>query len=396
MYRSGFEVRRHFSHGLFPLFGITRREWLLSAGCISLAACARRVGSGFNGYALVATSGEHSVAIADLSNFRLLREVPLGGAPVSIRAGVESNYVLTPSTGSVHAIGPELKCTASRKLSDELCAIDLARGVNRLFTLAAAGQLIEVDPRTLAPKHRWKLAAEPAGLAVAADGSVAVSNRKTGSIEFFRAGDAQPARTNLGGAIGEIAFRKDGKLLLVANYHEQAITALDIPSLQVVAHLPLAMQPENFCFNSDGGQLFVTGPGMDGIAIAFPYLPFEIEQTVLAGRDPGAMACSENPAYLLVASASGSDVFILNIEDRKVLGIVEVGQKPSFITVTPDSQYALVLNESSGDMAVIRIPSIQQRLGNPATMRGKSAAALFTMLPVGSKPVHAVVIPKPA
>ena len=52
------------------------------------------------------------------------------------------------------------------------------------------------------------------------------------------------------------------------------------------------MQPENLCFNSDQGQLFVTGEGMDGVAIVFPYNTLEVEQTVLAGRDPGVMACS--------------------------------------------------------------------------------------------------------
>ena len=183
------------------------------------------------------------------------------------------------------------------------------------------------------------------------------------------------------------------KLLLAANCKDQSLTALDVPSLQPVVDLPLAMQPQNLCFNADGGQLFVSGEGMDGVLSCSP--------TILSkwNRRCSPVAIRErwpasDPAYLVVASASGSDVCILNVATRKVLGVVEVGQRPSYIAVTPDSQYALVLNEQSGDMAVIRLTLIVAKMSNAARMRSKSGASLFTMLPVGSNPVQAVVVPK--
>ncbi len=77
-----------------------------------------------------------------------------------------------------------------------------------------------------------------------------------------------------------------------------------------------------------------------------------------------------------------------------MIGIVDVGQQPTYITVTPDSQYALVLDESSGEMAVIHIPAIQSSPDAAYNFRAKSGASLFTMIPVGSKPVHAAVVPR--
>ena len=130
---------------------------------------------------------------------------------------------------------------------------------------------------------------------------------------------------------------------------------------------------------------------MDGIAIVFPYRILQVDQTVLAGRDPGVMAVSESPAYLFVASASGSDICIMNIENRRVIALVDVAQQPGFITLTPDNQYALVLNEASGDMAVIHASAIRQSFLDSAH---KTGAALFTMLPVGDRPVHAIVVPR--
>ena len=63
-----------------------------------------------------------------------------------------------------------------------------------------------------------------------------------------------------------------------------------------------------------------------------------------------------------------------------------VGEDPGFIAVTPDDNYALVLNRKSGDMAVIRTAA----LVTDEVFRRKSAA-LFTMIPVGSRPVSAAV-----
>jgi DNA-binding beta-propeller fold protein YncE len=127
----------------------------------------------------------------------------------------------------------------------------------------------------------------------------------------------------------------------------------------------------------------------------FPYDVLKVEQTVLAGRDPGVMACSNLPAYLFVASASGSDVCILDINSRKVIDLVEVGGTPTYFAITPGDQYALVLNANSNDMAVIQIPAVLVNQPAPEKVRWPGAA-LFTVLQVGAKPVHAAIIPRSA
>ena len=116
-------------------------------------------------------------------------------------------------------------------------------------------------------------------------------------------------------------------------------------------------------------------------------------ETVLAGRQPGAMAVSSDPdnPYLFIASPSSGDVSILNA-DHKMIAVVSVGAEPCFITTTPNSEFALVLNRKSGDMAVLRIGTITPRArlqGLPA--RALKSASLFTMIPVGSGPVSAAV-----
>lgn len=381
---------------------MTRREWLAVTAMAAAGGCGPKKGTGFAGYALVATAGDNSLSVVDLTAFRLARTIRLNAPPGEVVPGGASgrSYVLTPSNGSVHLLDEKLNRIASRRLADEVSAIRLTADGKRLVAITAhSRQLIEADAISLAVLYRHKLNADPIALEVSSAGRAAVSTGKEGIIESIDLATRQASRAAIQGEAGQLRFRSDGKLLLVANLSDSSLTALSIPALQVIAEMTLAMKPENLCFNTkDFGQLFVSGAGMDAIAIVFPYNMLEVDQTVLAGRQPGVMACSERPQYLFVASTSGSAISILNVDSRKVIGLAQVGQNPSYITVTPDSQYALVLDETSGDMAVIHIPAIHSTRSKSAALPAWAsvATALFTVLPVGDRPVQAVVVPRPA
>jgi len=186
------------------------------------------------------------------------------------------------------------------------------------------------------------------------------------------------------GDAGLVRFQSDGRAMILANTSERMLSVYDVASRRVVAHLPVAVRPDHLCFKPDGGQLFVTGEGMDAVVVVYPYRTPQVAETVLAGHTPGAMAASDgDPGYLFVANAASGDVTILNIRTRRAIAAASVGASPGYIAITPDNQYALVLNRQSGDMAVLLItPSLGNR---------QKAAALFTMIPVGSNPVSAVV-----
>jgi YVTN family beta-propeller protein len=181
-----------------------------------------------------------------------------------------------------------------------------------------------------------------------------------------------------------VRFQSDGRTVLVGDSSNRQLSLYDVASGRAVAHLPLAVRPDNFCFKPDGGQLFITGDGMDAVVVVYPYHTPQVAETVLAGRMPGSMAASDGrPGYLFVANPESGDVTILNITTRKVVAVANVGNEPGCIAITPDNQYALVLNRKSGDMAVLLI--------SDKLVNRQRSAALFTMIPVGSKPVSAAV-----
>lgn len=353
------------------------------------AACGLRKVAGFPGYALIATAGDNTVAAVDLLSFRLLSPISVGAPPTAIVPGKsnQATFVLTPSTGSVHVLDANFKLTASRKLAQELAQLRMSPKGDIVALSSSDRKLFLADHRSLQIKNTMALPGQPIDLDISAAGDIAVSLGNSGGVELWTA-SGEHHSLKLDGQAGILRFRSDGKLLIIARPAAHALTVVNVPQLQVLADLPLAMEPRQFCFSPDGGQLFVTGPGMDAIAIVFPYNTLEVEQTILAGPAPGFMACSADPFDLFVASRRAANLTVLDADNRKILGILPVGLSPCYITVTPDSQYALVLDEGSGDLAVVRIPDIHRNHGL------RNGIALFRLLNVGNKPIHAAVIPR--
>jgi YVTN family beta-propeller protein len=176
---------------------------------------------------------------------------------------------------------------------------------------------------------------------------------------------------------------------MAADPEQQIMAIADPSSGQLLVKLPLPLKPRRYCYNSDGGQLFITGEGMDAVTIVGPYQT-EVSETILAGHVPAGMAVPhpdpDLPEYLFVTNSGSGDLTVIDVYSRRVVARIPVGQDPQDVVITPDNQYALVLNRKSGDIAVIRVPSIGA-WGN----HHNKTAPLFTMIPVGTRPVSAAI-----
>jgi YVTN family beta-propeller protein len=362
---------------------IDRRAFLL-APALALAQCRRRKSTGFLGYAFVANEEGQAIAAVDLTTFTVARHIRLEGNPTAVLAHPAAVYALTPNTGTVHEISvADLSLRRKIQVARSAVSMRLAPDLSALWVLCREPRrLVRLQLNPFRNQAQLNLAFDPVDFDLApAGGWAAVSFGAAGALAFLDLAAARAERpVSLGQPLSSVRFRSDGKLLLAGNIGQRMLSILEAPTGRLIVHLPLAVRPDNFCFKSDGGQLFLTGEGMDAVVVAYPYST-EIAETVLAGKAPGAMAASN--AFLFVANPPSGDVTILDIETRRAIAVVATGGGPGFITVTPDDQYALVLNPQSGSMAVIRVATIK-------ATRTKSAS-LFTMIPVGSKPVSAVV-----
>jgi YVTN family beta-propeller protein len=360
---------------------ISRRAFL--AVTAAAAACTRRTAL-FQGYAFVANREGGTVAAVDLGALAVAKHIPLDGAPAQVIAAGRrpSVYALAPESGSVHEIYvDQLRFARKVAAGSALVAMHLAPDEKSLYVLAREPKaLISINLDSFRVEWRLPLPAEPVDFAVTGDGKTAAVSFASG-VRTVDLAARRLSRPMGAGEFGPVKFLSDSKTLIAANRGSRQLSLYDVATGRLITHLPVTVRPDQMCFNHDGGQLFVTGEGMDAVVIVYPYHTPEVAETVLAGHAPGAMAVSSS--FLFVASPQSGDVSILNIPTRRVIAVVQVGADPGFIAVTPDDQYALVLNRKSGDISVLRAGAI--------TPNRYKSAALLTVIPVGSRPVSAAI-----
>jgi YVTN family beta-propeller protein len=376
----------------------TRRRFL--AGSVGAAAaqlgCGPSKHQALRAYAFVANSEGSTVAVADLATFAVARQISMDDQPSAViaPAGRSSVYVLTPHSGSLHEIAvQQLKVQRTLRLGQSAVSMQLSPDEKAVYVLLAQPKkLVRVALDSFTAD--WELPLPMAAIGFDLDKYFdqpskgyrqvgAVSYGAAGGFAFFDPADRKLfPMTKLDGELGAVRFQY-GRELIVANLSARSLSVYDTFQRKRMVELPLKNRPDQLCFSADAGQLFVTGEGSDAVSIVYPMRTPEVAETVLAGRQPGAMAVtSGSPAYLFIANPSSGDVSIINA-DHRVIAVVSVGAEPCFITTTPNSDFALVLNRKSGDMAVLRIGTI--------TRNRLKSASLFTMIPVGSAPVSAAV-----
>jgi YVTN family beta-propeller protein len=385
-------ARRGFQSFHFSKIMMDRRAFMLGSAA-AVAGCKRRA-TGFPGYAFVANGGERSVAAVDLMRFSVARQIQLEAAPSAVLAHPNRRavYALAPQNSTIYEMdAAELAVKRKLSLGGTAVSMRMAPGGGSLWALCRSPHAlvrVALDNARFDAASRLELPGAPEDFDLSHDGLLAAASfPETGSVAVIEL--AKPALTNMALAGDDprvVRFRSDGRQILVANRGGRTLTIVDVKTGGTLVRLPLPIEPEHFCVKADGGQVFITGKGMDAVVVVHPYQT-EVSETRLAGKAPGAMAISVEPEYLFVTNPDSGDVTVLEVETRNVLAAVQVGQEPCYVTFTPDGQYALVVNHRSGDLAVIRVPAITR-----AHARGRSKTApLFNMIPVGSGPVGAAV-----
>lgn len=353
---------------------ISRRT--LVAGLPLAAACSRQTGSGYRGFAFVSTEDTASLVAVDLMAFAVKSRIALP-APASVLVRHPDRrkpllYAMSVGSRSAEEVDfLQRKRMRTIKLGGEPVAARESQGALWCLLRGSQPQIAPLEGRGI------PLPAQPIDFDVSSKAPLACATLANGTVVFvdLKARRALPP-VALGEGLGQVRFRSDGNLVLIAERVKRQLTVLDSATRSIVTQLPLALSPDHVCYDN-AGQLFVTGEGRDAVVIAYPYST-EIAQTALSGRKPGEMAVSAEPPYLFVANPEAGSVSVFDIATQKVVAVIGVGMEPGAIAVTPDQQYALVLHRASGDMAVIRIAAI--------TGGRSKSAPLFTMIPVGTRP----------
>lgn len=368
-------------------------------------ACGVRKSTPYHGFCFVANQDSRTVAVVDLEQLRVRRQIALDGAPTEVLAhpkGLPTVYVLAPDAGTVYEIASGTLAVSRRaKAGHQAVAMQMAASGDALWVLYRdPASLVELPLDSLRPRNRIALRSAPDSFALTpretGEPYAAIGNRQDRSVTLVSLRGAGQRNLAVGVEPSLVRFRRDDdRQLLVGSQPDRNLSIFDVATGKTVVRLPLPLSPR-YCQFNDDGWLFITGDGIDAVVIVFP-ASTEVWQTVLAGHAPGVMAISEVPGnrkFLLVANPDSNCITVLDPETTKLIGVIGVGEWPCQILLTdgirPDEQFVLVLNRKSGDMAVVRMLALAEpELSSKPRFKSVS---LLTMIPVGEGPVSAGIV----
>jgi DNA-binding beta-propeller fold protein YncE len=365
---------------------VTRRTLLAAT---LTAACGRQLASRYFGWLFVASGGERALAVADLSQFRRVTAIPTPQIPAQVFRAGKKVFATCPDGHALYEIDlQDFRIAGKLAFAGRLVSAAVCPNGSRIAVLTDLPAALHlVDPLTRRVTHRTALPAAPSGLDVTDDMAAVTTASGDSVVRVSLRSGAVAGVTGLGLRAGVVRLHQDAKLILIGAADRNQIVTVDSDTGALLARLPLAFTPARFCFNGDGGQMFVTGTSGDMIAIVSPYQS-EVDQTIVAGRTPYGMAVGyiNGLNLLFITNPDSGDLTIFDIDMRRLASSVHVGGKPGEVLLTPDGEYALVVNRDSGDVSVIRIKTALDK-----KIRVKP---LFTVFPTGSAPQSAAIIPR--
>jgi YVTN family beta-propeller protein len=290
---------------------------------------------------------------------------------------LEPRIIQTNSAGdNVHIIDP-----ATNRVVGEINGIEVGHGAaatpdgSRLFfSNEALSTLDVVDGRTLRVIARIPLTGRPNNISGSPDGRrVYVAIREgDGAVDIIDTESMRIAKTvPVDGGVHNTFTTPDGRYVIAGTIVGKNATVIDTATEEVVwtKYFDLGVRPITFDTNADGStrHMFVQLSGFNGFAVVdfatheeiarieLPKLGPGKEPVLEGGNESHGMAVTSKNDVLVVDSRLNSAVYMYSLPELELLGSVDVGTSPDWVTLTPDGRHAYVANAGSNDVSVVDV-----------------------------------------
>lgn len=307
------------------------------------------------------------------SYFGILLALPLAASSIRI--------IQTNSAGdNVHIIDP-----ATDKVVGEVTGIEVNHGAaaapdgsRYYFSNEAESTLDVVDAKSLKITHHIPLTGHPNNIAISRDGRrvyVAII-QAPGAVDVIDTTSLEKVKTiPLKGGVHNTYVTPDDKFVVAGSVVGKLLTVIDRGTEQPVWNLPFdnGVRPIAFEQNPDKStkRLFVQVSNLHGFAVVdfathkevtrvtLPTPP-QGKQPDIAGTPSHGIGVSPDGKTLWIDSALNSKVYAYSLPDLKLLGGVDVGRTPDWLTFTPDSRKVYVSNAGSDSVSAIDVKTMQE------------------------------------
>jgi len=291
-------------------------------------------------------------------------------------AGVQVTVGNLPTNGALTPDGLYLAVTNNgcSKDTQEISIIDLKVGkkvssalVPASFIGVAFGQngrelyvsggnddkvyLFSFTDGVLTPDGSIPVAGYPAGMALLADGSLAVAENTSDGIALV---DVQLRKVTTEIPVGRypywVTVAKDGKSLYVSNWGSDSVSVIDLIARQEVKQIRVGKLPEAMVLSGDGGRLYVANTNSDSVSVidttsgkwaqtidlSFKGLPI--------GAAPTGLALSPDGDSLYASLAGINADAVVDLNNNTIKGYIPAGWYPTAVFHNPQFNQLITLS----------------------------------------------------
>lgn len=280
---------------------------------------------------------------------------------------------------NIHLIDP-----ATNKVVGEIQGIEVNHGVaaapdgSRFYVTNEAEHTLDVvDGRSLKVTHHIALSDRPNNVAIGRDGRhvyVAIV-AAPGGVDVIDTTTLTRSKTiPTKGGVHNTFVTPDGNYVVAGSIVGRNLTVIDVKTLEPVWSMSFdnGVRPIGFEKQADGStrRMFVQISDFHGFyvvdfaerrevgRVTLPELPKDQQNwDVLQGSPSHGIGVTPDGKTLWVCSKVNHAVYAYAMPDLTLLGGVEVGHHPDWLTFTPDSKSVYVANAGSNSVSVVDIAS---------------------------------------
>jgi YVTN family beta-propeller protein len=302
--------------------------------------------------------------------------------PAGVRVRTAPRIIQTNSAGdNVHIIDP-----ATNTVVGQITGIEVGHGAaaapdgSRLYVSNEADTTLDVvDGRTLRVISKVPLTGHPNNIAASRDGArVYVAIRQApGAVDVVDTASLQRVKSiPIKGEVHNTYVTPDGRFVIAGSIAGKNLTVIDQRTEEPawVMDFELGVRPMAFEQNPDGStrRIFVQLSELNGFAVvdfatrkevtrvALPQIAAGKKPVLEGGNASHGLAVTADNRMLVVDSRLNSAVYVYSLPDLKLLGSVDVGIAPDWVTLTPDGRTAYVANAGSNNVSVIDLRAMRE------------------------------------
>lgn len=319
--------------------------------------------------------------MTSIATFRILLTLALLALPIASAAQVL--ILQTNSRGEdIDIIDP-----ATDTIIGEITGVPIPHGAaaspdgsRYYFSSETVNALHVADAKTRMVTHKVPITGRANNMTISKDGSrvyVGIA-AAPGAIDVIDTRTLERVKSiPMKGGIHNVYLTPDGNYLVAGSIGGKVMTVLDQKTEEPLWTLfDVGVRPIAFETNADGStkRLFVQLSDFHGFAIVDFAQRKEVERVTLPNDIP-ADKVDHGPYYaspshglgvapdnktLWVTSRAHARVYAYSLPDLKLLGAVDLGGRPDWVTFTPDSRKMYAAVENTDSIIVIDVPGVKE------------------------------------